>query len=184
MIIAIDIDNTLWNFADVWIDFYNQTYNDNINPFDEGDYSISVKVPEEKVQTVYSVLDNPYFYDYLYNNQDIDLIKENVLALKYLNDRHDVYIVTSTIYTHVFYKMKTFLKIFDFIEPKQLITMSDKWLFNADLFIDDNPTVLQNCLNHNKNVIKINQFYNTNILCDGADTFYDAVQKGRAIWNL
>ena len=179
MIIAIDIDNTLWDFSNLWIDYYNRQYNDNINPFDEGDYSIGVKLSEEKAQKVYSVLDNPMFYEYLYRNQNADLIKENVLALKYLNDNHDVYIVTSTIYTHLYYKIRVFLKIFDFIKPEQIITMNNKWLFNADLFIDDNPIVLQNCLNNDKNVLKINQFYNSNIRCNGADTFYDVVQKGR-----
>ena len=129
--LGIDLDDTLNNLCDVWIERYNKDYNDNITEF--WDWECTKCVKPECGEKIYDYLSEPKFF---YN---VD-IKENAFeVVNFLQQHFEIYIVTA-------YRSKTCLdktnwikKFLPNINPENIIFCNNKGLLNLDFLIDDAP---------------------------------------------
>jgi 5'-nucleotidase len=127
--LGIDLDDTLNNLCEVWIERYNKDYNDNITSFNDWDCTKCVK--QECGEKIYDYLSEPQFF---YNTN----IKENAFeVINFLLEYFDIYIVTA-------YRSKTCLdktnwikKHLPNINPENIIFCNNKGLLNLDFLIDD-----------------------------------------------
>lgn len=177
MRIFCDLDDVLWEFFPCWCSYYNLKTNENIKPEDFKEWDIN-KCDKIKYKDKFNeILHQDDLWDYVYHNQDKDKIGENYKWLKKLNDHKeiDLYITTATFYRNT-NKLDLFLQYFDFIDPKQLILIRDKWILDGEVIIDDNEEVIYQCQQKFMKTYKINKPWNGNFTPTGVDSFVHAAE--------
>lgn len=136
MIIALDMDGPIVNLHEHWLKLYNKDYNDNLTYEQINDWDIRkfVKCPDK----IFNYLTEPNFF---YEAEPVDGAIE---AVKELNKRHQVYIVTACPPgTGLEDKCRWIAKYLPFLQREQIIITYHKFMVNANVLYDDAPEHLQ-----------------------------------------
>jgi 5'-nucleotidase len=130
--IAVDLDTTLNNLEEVWIANYNRDYNDNLTPEDMVVWNTAEIVKPECGKKIYDYLLEPNFF------LNLDIKPNAREVMDQLNEDNEVYIVTAYHYDTCADKARWVIKNLPFLDiRRQLVFMYDKFMFNADILIDD-----------------------------------------------
>lgn len=173
--VMCDIDDTLWDLVGAWINYYGLETSDILNRDNCTTWDIveclSPKYPNKFWGTLYDkkIWENMHWY---VNSKTYSTLKE-------INDMEwvDLYIVTDTRYPNATIKLGEFHKIFDFLEPKQIITCSDKGLLKGDIFIDDKPKTIIQAKENGAFAVCVSQVWNKGVECDlRVDKFCDILK--------
>lgn len=131
--ICIDMDDTIENLLDSWIDALNKEFNTSVNVEQITDWSIV---------NFFSALTPQQIFAPLYRNDFWKTVKPKKDAVSYIkrliDDGYKVYICTNSNYKTIKTKLDEVLfKHFIYFSPKDVIITSNKQLINADIMIDD-----------------------------------------------
>ena len=137
-ILLIDMDDTLTDLLNPWLDYLNKKYNLNKTDSDVTDWDISIAFKKEIENGIMTIEDiyRPLYDNKLYNRVfPIPYAFEN---LKKLNNDYEIFICTATHFNIASYKFNNvLLKYFPFIKSDQIITTTRKDLIRGDILIDD-----------------------------------------------
>lgn len=131
--ILVDMDDTIENLVDAWINYLNNQYNYSINPEEVVEWNISCYYPTVSEDRLYEPLTNREFWKTVTPKQD---------AIEYLNklkkDGYEIKIVTASHFGTIQYKMEEVLfRYFPFIPWKDVVIISDKTLLKGTCLVDD-----------------------------------------------
>jgi 5'(3')-deoxyribonucleotidase len=130
--LIVDLDDTLNNLVNVWVEFYNEKFGTKltIEDFKEWDISKTVKNPDE----MFLLLNDPKLHERL---------KRQPFAFETLYALHrrcyDIHIVTATRPQNILAKIKFCEKSFGFIDTNKIAMVYHKDIIVGDIMIDDNP---------------------------------------------
>jgi 5'-nucleotidase len=129
--IAVDLDTTLNNLEEVWVDRYNRDYNDTLTPDDLVVWDTSTVVKPECGMRIYDYLNEPGFF------LNLGIKRDARTVMEYLQTFAEVYIVTA--YHHSWCKDKGdwVAKCLPNFNLSNLVFLNDKFMFRADILIDD-----------------------------------------------
>lgn len=179
-IIACDLDDVLWDLVPTWIGEYNRIFKpkQNLKKEDITTWDFSNVFPNKlDAHIFYHMLTYPGFWDKVVSNQDNKVIHKNIIWVHELTKKYNVYVTTHTAY-YQRHKIDLFLQLYkNYIDPNKLVLISDKWLLNADIVIDDKAETLQEFLKKGVRCVKINQPWNSWLDCESYDTFVQAAEK-------
>ena len=137
MVIAVDVDNVLCNLQEVVIDLFNKRYGSHYTMEDFTEYDIMNVLPTQDAM----VMQDMYGEVGLYNK--VKPIPGSQEALKKLmNLGHQVYLVTAAIPKTYGEKVAFIQRFFPYIDESHIVCMSHKWMFKADVLIEDNLQTL------------------------------------------
>lgn len=140
MIINVDIDNTVNDFAKKVISVYNNLYHDNVSYDTVTDYGFGqlTKISRDCLEELF--FKNNYFYESLEPIQgSVDHIQRLV------NDGHKVKFVSAADYSIVQSRLDFVKTYFPYLDVNDsLILTKDKHYLWADFVIDDCPSNLTN----------------------------------------
>jgi 5'-nucleotidase len=91
---------------------------------------------EEAEKKIHEIFIRPKFFE------NLTVIDNAIEVLSSLSSKHEVYIATMPYWGNnkcVNEKINWLQKYFPFIDEKKYIFMTDKWLINAEIIIDDKP---------------------------------------------
>ncbi len=133
MTILVDMDDTIEQLLKALVARANERYCRNASVDDVTDWSIVCAFPGIAKQQILDFMRDADFWD------TVEPVPGAAEALKHFMDEgHDVYIVTATEYEHVAEQMKGVLfRYFPFISWDQVIITSRKQLIRGDVLIDD-----------------------------------------------
>lgn len=130
MILAIDIDNVLNQFAASVLEAYNQDSGDHLTVSDITDYGM-----EQFIQEKYRDRLHEYF---LYAARYAPAIPSAQEYLPRLFDAgHEIFLVTSTTCACINDKAQWVMKHYPYITEEQIVRLHDKTLFKCDVMVDD-----------------------------------------------
>lgn len=168
--IGIDLDTTLNNLNQVWINKYNEDYNDNLTEFKNWNVEKSVK--KECGKKIFNYLKEPKFF----YNLDINQGAKDVI--KYLSEHYELYIVTAYFAESCVDKKNWVEKHLPFFDIKNLIFCNNKGKIDLDYLIDDGP---HNILDFKHKGIIYDMAYNQDL---DDDSIYARVKNWEEIKNL
>ena len=133
MIILVDMDDTIEQLLKTWIARGNEKFGRNVKLDDVTVWNIAFPFPGIPKQEIYDLTYEPGFWS------SIEPMPGAAEALKHFMDEgHEVYIVTSTEIEHVEEKMKGLLfRYFPVLDWGQVIITRRKQLIRGDVLIDD-----------------------------------------------
>lgn len=131
--IGIDLDATLNNLHDTWLELYNKDYNDNLGISDMIKWDIQDVVKPECGSKIFNYLLNPgLFYD-------LSIVEGAKEVVEFLAEHYDLYITTA-------YTAETCLDKTRWVQKQKLsvykdniIFINNKSLLDVDYLIDDGP---------------------------------------------
>lgn len=129
-VIALDLDGVIWDLINPWIDYYNESYNDNVKYKDVKDYDLAKSFTKASMDQILDILLVENFWE------SVEPFKHSKY-LKKLNDEFDLYIATKTDYRLLERKVNRLLILFPFLNPDQIICIHDKSLLRVDWLVDD-----------------------------------------------
>jgi len=131
--IGVDLDCTLSQMMKVWLEKYNEEYEDDIKESDITDWDITKFIkPEAK--------DSGAMWRYLRESDVFKVAKKEEYAkegLKFLTSFAEVYIVTAYVPESCLDKANWVKKEFPFFDTKNIVFCNNKGLMNLDFLIDD-----------------------------------------------
>ena len=137
MIIAVDVDNTLCNLQEVVIDLFNQRYSSHYTVDDFTEYDVINVLPTQDA----IVMKDMYGESGLYNKvKPMPGAQESLEKL--INLGHSVYLVTDAIPKTYGEKVAFIKRFFPCIDDGHIVAMKHKWMFKADIMIEDNLQAL------------------------------------------
>jgi len=133
MIILVDMDDTIEQLLKTWIDRANERFGRHVTLDEVTDWNVAAPFPGIEKQEIYHLTYEPGFWS------SIEPMPGASEALKHFMDEgHEVYIVTATEIEHVEEKMKKLLfRYFPFLDWGQVIITCRKQLIRGDVLIDD-----------------------------------------------
>ena len=133
MRILIDMDDTIEQLLKAWLDGVNQRYDRDVQYDDMVQWDVTAPYDGLTREQVYSIPDEPGFWG------TVEPIEGAAEVIKrFMDEGHEVYIVTATPYISVAEKMDDLLfRWFPFITWDQVIITSNKQLIKGDVLIDD-----------------------------------------------
>lgn len=150
MIIACDIDNVICNLQEVVIELFNQRYGSHYTMKDFTEYDVMNVLPTQDG----IVMRDMYGETGLYNKiKPLPGAQDGLQKL--INAGHQVYLVTDAIPETYGEKVEFVHRYFPFIDDNHIVCMKHKWMFQADIMIEDNlanllvkPYYHRICLNY------------------------------------
>lgn len=134
--IGIDLDDTMNNNLEVWLDVYNKRYKDNLSLYDITSWNIDKFCKKcTKTQLFDIIKEKDYYYNLEPKPNAIEVVKK-------LNEVYEIYIITDWTYggpNSIIDKCKWLKKYFPFIKDKNIIFSAIKKQFSFNVLIDDNP---------------------------------------------
>lgn len=137
MIIAVDLDNTLNDFAQAWLRMLNRRYGLSVQYDSLKNYQMEKNFPMLKPDEVNDILSKPRFW-----NAEMKPQPGSVDTLRYLSVYHDIYVVTARTYPHHMDAVMWLKLWFPFIPERRIVFAPDKSVIKCDALIDDCPTNL------------------------------------------
>ena len=133
MIILVDMDDTIEHLLQAWVDVLNKRYDRNVTIDVIRTWNVAAAYPGVSRKDVYAVPDEPGFW------KTVAPVEGAAEALKrFMDEGHEVYIVTATRYESIFEKMDDLLfRYFPFLSWDQVIVTSKKQMIRGDVLIDD-----------------------------------------------
>ena len=133
MIILVDMDDTIEQLLKRWVARANEKYGQNITPDQITSWDVSEPYPGLNKKEIYSVTYEPGFWS------GVEPMPGAAEALKHFMDEgHEVYVVTATEPEHLEEKMKGLLfRYFPFITWDRVIVTGRKQMIRGDVLIDD-----------------------------------------------
>lgn len=133
MIILIDMDDTIEQLLRAWLKGVNERYGYSVRYEDMTSWDVSAPYHGLTKEQVYSIPDEPGFWGTV---EPIEGAAEVIRS--FMDEGHEVYIVTATPYISVAEKMEDLLfRWFPFITWDQVIITRRKQLIRGDVLIDD-----------------------------------------------
>ena len=130
--ILVDVDEVLNNLLDRWVDYLNDRYNENANAQQLRVWSLRGIFPHLTEEEV----NRPLFEDALW--ESLSPRPDSMVYLKRLiDDGHDVWIVTASVYQTVPVKMDWLFRHYPYLSWDKVILTRKKQLIRADVLIDD-----------------------------------------------
>lgn len=156
MIIAVDIDNVLNNLQEAVLSLFNKRNGTSYTLSDFHDYDIANDLPMDEATTMKKIYGESGLYS---------LVKPLPYAQdclqKLVNDGHQVYLVTDAIPATFGEKVEWLHHYYPFIDNAHIISMAPKWLFKADILIEDKLSTLMRCYYSYR--VCMNQPWNQNV---------------------
>ncbi len=133
MRILVDMDDTIERLLEELVNRANRKYHQNVAVEDVTDWAIAPAFEGITKRQILDAMNDPGFW------MDVEPIPGAAEALKHFMDEgHEVYIVTATEPEHVADKMRDLLfRCFPFLSWKQVIITCNKQLIRGDVLIDD-----------------------------------------------
>jgi 5'-nucleotidase len=131
--IGIDLDTTLNNLEEVWLERYNKDYNDNLTPEDMIDWDVTKYVKPECGTKMFQYLWEPGFF------RNLSIKPHAREVCEFLNQYYDLYIVTACHPKAVLDKWEWVQEHLPFMDYRHFIPLTDKSLIQMDYLIDDGP---------------------------------------------
>ena len=133
MTILVDMDDTIEQLLQEWVRRANEKYDRNVTLDEITDWNVAAPYAGVTKKEIYGVTYEPGFWS------SIEPMPGAAEALKHFMDEgHQVYIVTATEIEHVEEKMKGLLfRYFPFLSWEQVIITCRKQLIRGDVLIDD-----------------------------------------------
>ena len=131
--ILVDMDDTIEQLLKAWVGRINEKYGRSVSREDITQWNMTMFFPGLTWDQVYGVMDEPGFWG------TVEPMPGAAEALQhFMQEGHEVYIVTATYYGHVREKMGELLfRRFPFLSWNQLIITSRKQMIRGDVLIDD-----------------------------------------------
>ncbi len=133
MTILVDMDDTIEQLLKAWVSRANAKYGRNVSLDEITDWNVAAPYPGVTKKEIYGVTYEPGFWS------SIEPMPGAAEALRHFMDEgHEVYIVTATEIEHVEEKMKGLLfRYFPFLSWAQVIITGRKQMIRGDVLIDD-----------------------------------------------
>lgn len=133
--ILVDMDDTLENLCETWVEFLNETHGTTVHKDDIHDWDMSKAFP---------TIENQQVYDPLFNENMWKRVTPLPGAVEYLkrliDDGHKVVIVTASHQNTVAMKLNNVLfRYFPYLTTSDVIITSQKQLVRGDVLVDDAP---------------------------------------------
>lgn len=133
MKILVDMDDTIIDLLDAWIQYLNKKYDLSVDPTEVTDWDISNFFPTLSKEEVYEPLALEEFWKLVHPKYD---------AMAYIqklhDDGHDIYVVTASDYRTIKVKFDWLIKrYFPCISWNHMIIASQKSMILGDILIDD-----------------------------------------------
>lgn len=175
--ILIDMDDTIENLDQAWVDWLNSRYSLSVKHDDIDCWGIHKKFPGLTENQVYSILYLEDFWKTVQPKSD---------AVYYVNklfeDGYDIYLCTNSDIKTIEMKAKNIIDVYFPYLRDRVILISEKQMLKADFLIDDNPdNLIGGTYNkimflcpHNKNLSKDDkrQMY---LITDSWEDIYNAI---------
>lgn len=131
--ILIDIDDTIQNFCETWVECLNDEYKTSVKYEEISDWDMCRFFPTLTKEEVYAPTYNPEFWDYVKPKPGaVEYVK------KLIDEGYNVYLCTATYYQSVRPKFERIIqKHFPYINWNQVIVANQKQMIKADFLIDD-----------------------------------------------
>lgn len=132
-IIGIDMDDTLENLLDAWVEYLNSKYGTSVK---------SSEIVEWEVYKFFPTLTDQQIYEPLYNEEFWKTVKPKEDAQEYLQRLYDegfkIFIVTCSHYASIQPKVENcLLKYFPYVNWRDIITLRYKQMLNLNVLVDD-----------------------------------------------
>lgn len=133
LMILVDMDNTLENLTDAWVEALNERHSLNVKPEEITDWDVTKAFPTLTAAQVFQPIHENNFWERV---KPIRGAPETLAKL--INDGHAVCVVTASHYETLAAKMeKVLFRYFPFITWDEVIITSHKQLIRGDVMIDD-----------------------------------------------
>ena len=133
MTILVDMDDTMEQLLEALVKRANERFGRNAAVDDVTDWSIVCAFPGIEKRQILDFMREADFWE------DVKPVPGAAEALKHFMDEgHDVYVVTATEFEHVREKMENVLfRYFPVLSPRQVIITCRKQMIRGDVLIDD-----------------------------------------------
>ena len=137
MIIVVDVDDVICNLQEVVVDLFNKRYGSKYTVNDFTEYDVMNVLPTQDA----IVMKDMYGESGLYDKVKPMLGAKEGLE-KLINLGHQVYLVTAAIPKTYGEKVAFINRFFPCIDESHIVCMKHKWMFKADVLIEDNLQTL------------------------------------------
>lgn len=133
IVILIDMDDTIENLLESWVEAVNKKYGTSVHVDDITDWDISLSFPTLTRHQIFESIFTDDFWDSVKPKEDA------IHYVKMLKDEgYQVYICTNTNYKTLKPKMdKVLFRYFDYLSWNDVIIATKKQLVHADFLVDD-----------------------------------------------
>lgn len=133
MIIGLDFDGTINNMLDTWVEWLNKKHGTEVKVEDITEWELIKAFPGLTKRELFEPLNTPEFWHYVTIKPGaVEIIK------KFIEDGHQIYIVTSSHYITLPSKMDNCLFAhLPFLRKENVIITYNKSLINCDVLLDD-----------------------------------------------
>lgn len=131
--ILVDMDDTIENLLESWIDALNTKHGTTVDPEDVTEWDVTKFFPTLTPKQVFEPLSIDEFWDTVEPKADA------IHYVKLLRDEgYQVYICTNSYYKTIKEKMERVLfRHFDYLSWRDVIIITHKQLIDADILVDD-----------------------------------------------
>ena len=135
MVILVDMDDVLEQLVEAIVKYNNTHYGTDVRAYDVVEWNLAKAFPTLTREMVYS----PEYDEDFWATVEPMPGAEKVLR-RLLDEGHEVYVVTASIYETLRQKMDDLLfRWFPFLDWEHVIVTSNKHMINGDVLIDDGP---------------------------------------------
>lgn len=140
MIIGIDFDGVINNMLDTWVKWLNIKHGTSVQVKDVTDWEMVKSFPSLTLEELFAPLNTPEFWDEVSIKKEAPEVIERLMA-----EDHEVYVVTSSHYKTLDYKLKKCLFAhLPFLDKEHVIITYNKSLIRCDVLLDDAEHNLSN----------------------------------------
>ena len=133
MIILVDMDDTIENLTEAWVNYANKQFGTAVNAADVTTWDPSEAFSSVSHEEMYALLLEDELYETVEPFEDAAHYLQKLIA-----DGHEVFIVTNSPYQVMEAKMeKVLFRHFPFIDWKHVIITGSKPLIKGDVLVDD-----------------------------------------------
>lgn len=137
MILCVDVDDVICSLQEVVVDLFNKRYGKHYTLNDFKEYDVMNVLPTQDALIMREIYGEAGLYD---NVKPIPGAQEALEKL--VNLGHQVYLVTAAVPKTYGEKVAFIKRFFPYIDESHIISMKHKWMFKADVMIEDNLQTL------------------------------------------
>ena len=133
MKIGIDFDGVMNNMLETWVEWLNKEHGTKVKAEDVTEWELAKKFPYLEKSDLFKPLNTPEFWDEVTIKHEAPEVIEKLIA-----EGHEIYVITSSHYKTLPYKLKKCLFAhFPYLTKENVIVTYNKSLINVDLMLDD-----------------------------------------------